>query len=108
MRRTFEIRDRRTSSRGSPAGTQRRFFFEHVASEEGIGHPDQEIELSLPQDFLPQFANHPAEIAGVPSVRFDLFLKEPLHARGVFGRTALPQRAPNLFCNGARRIFELN
>jgi hypothetical protein len=77
-------------------------FFEHLAGEEPVGHLQQGFEAVRRLDLAAGFARVPPQIGGVPSVRADFFLEEPLHAFGMLGRAPAAEVGSDLSRPGVR------
>src|SRR5580700_5927995 len=72
------------------------FLLKILSREKFVSRPQQEGKSEFLENCPSAFHRCPAQISRIPSVRFNLFLEEPLHARRMLGRTAILQQAANL------------
>src|SRR5581483_4153611 len=71
------------------------FFLEYAAAEKAICDFNKEWKSLVLQHRAPAAAGKPPQVAGIPAMRFDFLLEEPLHPGCVFSRAITAENLPD-------------
>jgi len=75
------------------------FFFENLAAKQFVCNLRKKPKIPLAQHLASHLPHGSTQSSGVPSVRSNLVLEEPLHARSMLSRATLLQQTPDLSRN---------
>src|SRR5580704_11244933 len=72
------------------------FFFQNPTGEKLVCNSQKKVETKLFSNPAAETDGYTAQSGGIPSVRFDLVLEEPLHTVRVLSGTVVPEQMPDL------------
>src|SRR5580692_12329493 len=80
----------------SSRNTAKDFFFQNPPGEQLVCNAQKKVETKLFSNPAAETDGYSAQFGGIPSVRFDLVLEEPLHTVRVLSGAAVPEQMPDL------------